>query len=651
MALKIDDLMIKYRGKIELTNISLYVNKDEILTIINSNEYKNTAFFHGFKANRAILHGKIFLNEKDISNELSKNRKLGLILPDKIYFSFLPILLKLFYWSLRNTKFRLKAKKKWLNNRNFFEDILDTGTNLDKRDFKIQLKSLIDNFLKNTNNIVTGLLDKYQYESNKFHQQWINELIKFGNEKDQKIFQEQLLIIALKEEKLFILESKLVFIQAMWDKLFSLISLENTCVCEKGFNIKNNKPFRLKEVRFVVKQYLDKFELEIKEIKEKIKNLKQDLKIYRKLFKKTIKQHYYDTKRPWLSLRPLFVLLKHNIFVSDWKIATLKMRQDLTDRQYKIISEILVDEAYVLKGTMSERGLLYHQKLLLGYRKARKDDYQTLLSLAEKKIIPVWKQVLLNLKKILNNLDCYNLQYYFGWRLNRWERIKLQVVESLIKGDEALIIDDRLVGSNKRYKVEFVELISNIKKYYHLPMIIMSKNGSQLLSISDQLYIWDYEANLIQAGLTSEIIKTPHDQFVLKAISNNYLNWINNITIEKEWIKIGNNYINKIPKEFCNYNLEIAIPAESIFISNRLKSKAKLNYDRLIVKIKAIKLIRQGDILLRTVLGDKYFFNLVISSQEQKKIKLKINDEIEINISNGSVYLFDQNQNKFLGRI
>lgn len=649
MILKVEDLMIKYWRKIELSNISFTVGTDEILSIISENEYKNSAFFHGFKYNRTILDGKIFLDEKDVTNELSQNRKLGLIWSDKFQFTIFPILLKLFYWSLTDTHFLLQAKRKWQNEKNVFDDLLDNGVNLDKRDFKIQLKILIDVFLKNTNHIVKELLEKYSFESTKFHKQWINELIKFDNEKDQKIFRKQLLILTLEEEKLTILQSKLTFTQAMWDKLFSLIALENTCNCEKGFNIKNNRLFRLKEVRFVVNQYLDKFNLDIKEIRQEIKGLKYSLRMYRRLFKKTIKRHYYDTNRPWLSLRPLFVRLKHNFFVSDWKITTFKMREDFINRQYQIIRDILPDEIHILKGSIMERTLVYHQKLLIGYRKARWDDYQTIIKYAERKVIPVWKQILLKLKQILNNLDCYNLQYYFGWQLSRWEKVKLQVIKTLIKGNKVLIIDDRFVGANQKYKLEFIELIKNIKKYYHLPIIIMSKNGSQLLSISNKLYIWDYEANLIQSGSTAEIIASPKDQFVLKSISNIYLNWITDVEIEKDWLKIGKNFIFKIPKQFSHLKLEIAILSESVFIEKSVKTNKRVNYDSFFVKINSIKIMRWGDVLLRTSLDGKYFFNLIITNQERKKLGLKINGYVEIGIAN--VYIFDQKNNVFLMRI
>ncbi|WP_338981858.1 hypothetical protein [Spiroplasma endosymbiont of Eupeodes luniger] len=642
MILELRDIVVKQKDIVILKNISFNISNNDVCVLLTNSYEEKSALFKAFKDGKNLETGQIIFNEENITTQLPKKRPLALIFPQKFLFSIFSIPWKLTSLYLKNKNFYLQAKQDYCDAKHHLNDLIDNGINLDKKKYKDQLRDFNENFLKNSRILEETRINKYYEFINKFHQTAIKQIMNDVNANNTSILMQRFQSWVVEEEKLTILNSRLTFLQALWDKIFILTRMEKSCHCHQGHK-ENKRSFKMKEVTFVANEFLETLDGEITELRKNILQAEIDTKAYAKNFLKLVKSIEYQHKNAD------FIRLKKSNKFKQWKQATREYRNEFYFQQGQIISEILVSEIKMLQGKIMNETYIYHQLLLNGFDKISVKKFKNEVHTASRAVIRVRQQAWLQVKNIIDDIELKGLKFSFIWQFTGWDRIKLQIAIALIQQKRLLIIDDTLAKQSKQYKNEFGHLIEKLQKNYNLTIVIISKYGYRVIDVAQKVIILQ-NGDIVQQDTKENIIVQPFNKDVLQAISSPHLNWFAYFNYTESWLLINNINIVSLKTLYMenkNFSFNVAILPEKI-VPDFYKHKVKvINKQPLYGWVIKLKKMRKGDWLLDVILNDNKIIKVIIPPSNNKKF---LKEEIKFDILLGGIYLFDSKTDQLIKR-
>lgn len=643
MLLRAKNIFVKKKNKIILKNISFNVEKNHICTIVVSNNEERNALLKAFKDGKNLETGKIIFDQENITTQLAKKRPLALVFSQKFLFSVFSVSWKLTNLFLKNDNFYLQANKKYRDAKYVLKDLIDTGLNLSKKEYKDILRELNQSFLQNMQDFEAKRVAKYFELIIDFHKRAIKQILADIHTIDTSILMQRYEIWTLEIEKLLLLNSQLTFLQALWDKFFLLTKMEKSCHCYLEHKNDPKSLFKMKEVTFVANEFLAMLDSEIAEIRKQIRQKEIDVKSYAKNFWKTvtlIENKITNTD---------FLKFKKNNKFKKWKQMMLEQHNEFYLQQTKIISEILITEIKIVQNYIIETTTTYHQKLLHEINTSDYQEFKTKIAQANKAIVSVRDQAWVEIKEIIDIVGLKALHLNFIWQFTSWERIKIQIIVALIQQKKLIIIDDVLNKTLKQYKTEFNNLVKKLQAKYDLTIIIVTKQAYPLLPISQKLVILQ-EGDIIQSGAPKFILDNPFNKKVLEVISSPYLNWFSYFNYANSWLEINNVeiiHLGWMYQEHKNLSFSLAIPPEK-FVLLKEKDKVKIiNKAPVSGWIFSVYKLNQGDWLISVILNDNKIIKAILPSNNEQLLK----QELKFNILTGGIYLFDNKTQQLIKRI
>ena len=86
---------------------------------------------------------------------------------------------------------------------------------------------------------------------------------------------------------------------------------------------------------------------------------------------------------------------------------------------------------------------------------------------------------------------------------------RLEIARALATQPKLLLLDEPAAGMNPQETIELTEFIAQIRKDFHMTILLIEHHMDLVMNISDRIYVLDF-GSLIAQGLPSEIQKNQH---------------------------------------------------------------------------------------------------------------------------------------------
>ena len=86
---------------------------------------------------------------------------------------------------------------------------------------------------------------------------------------------------------------------------------------------------------------------------------------------------------------------------------------------------------------------------------------------------------------------------------------RLEILRALATNPSLLLLDEPAAGMNPQETIELTEFIAQIRKDFHMTILLIEHHMDLVMNISDRIYVLDF-GSLIAQGLPSEIQKNQH---------------------------------------------------------------------------------------------------------------------------------------------
>ncbi|WP_342268823.1 hypothetical protein [Spiroplasma endosymbiont of Aspidapion aeneum] len=579
MSFKTDKIIIKNK-KIE-EQLDFNVENKEIVNVFYNYKSDSKWLIKFLKGkNKTIISGDILIND-DVALDKYWIKKRNAFIKKEIFTKILNAKYWMFFCLFFNHDFYLYVKEDYIIRRYKYLNYLKANGSQTSINLRDSINKLVSEFVDSSIKIEKKWLQEYldyickfnniQIDKQKYKQEFKNILKDFYQTK------ESILNLTIEER----------FHQSVWDKVYHLLDLNSSCMCEYNITKSKNKDFKkirkhlkFREQEYVVREVLSLLDLKIRLIKRKILKTKRELKNIKILLSNSLKN--IDKN---LTIKKLFKIL------SDWTILSKDQRYEFTKKQDKIIVETLQSEGDILKGKVIELIHSYHKDIIA-------DD----ITYIDQEYFKIEKQ---ELSKKYNTIS-----------LKIWEWVNKQC-------DTYGIIINNLSFDIKGINSIFMSLLKSIfLKKKNLFLI----NVLSMLNIREKRYFFDVLNNIIRLNDSISII-------IIDSNFENIYNLDKDVYLVKEQkiLKIqGKELLSKNIKIFKNTNnLKIIKENGSLFINNQ---KIKFNLEGLFEG--------ENDIFINP-------FELTKSTDSFYKFNIKVNDNkncIDPNLIEGE----DEFGNKFL---
>ncbi|GAA6238295.1 MAG: hypothetical protein SPLM_04160, partial [Spiroplasma phoeniceum] len=130
MGLKINNLKYKWYKKIIFSDLNFSVDSQEILGTHFENKFSQLYFLKLLLGKKKPRNGKIYLNNRNITTLLPKERRIGYVSSGPLRLAFLPTKLLLAYHILKTPKFLHDSLLKYNKNKYFYKNLVFIGNDL-----------------------------------------------------------------------------------------------------------------------------------------------------------------------------------------------------------------------------------------------------------------------------------------------------------------------------------------------------------------------------------------------------------------------------------------------------------------------------------------------------------------------------------------
>ncbi|AGM25627.1 hypothetical protein SSYRP_v1c00310 [Spiroplasma syrphidicola EA-1] len=517
MGLKITELKYKRYKKNIFDNLDFEVNSQEVLGVNFTNRTAANFFLKLLLGKKKVTRGKIILNNNNITALLPKERKITTISSGVLKLGFLPTKLRMAYHILKSPKFLYEAGVEYYTNKYNYKELQMIGDDLYLEELVKITENIIKEYYLNSIKIKKDWMSRYLKEISLFHQKEITALIK---QDSSTILSQTLHTYIQKKEEIRVKEGYLAFLQALWDKIAYVGDLDYLCDCKfiaKKRKIKN-KSFDFAEAKLVAMKYLKILGAEIAYERYRLMNAR---KAYRR-YRINVLNALGKEKNKLGVVKNIL----NNSNVSSLKWIQLANDQwfEYNQKQEQLITNLLPDEASLIKGKVLEYFHKYHIALLNRTLVPRTHDNSAEIKLAQEKVITVYNQAFNQVKNLMDHLEIKMNWFRLTKNLSNFDHIKIKIINAILTKKELFIFNNTFDNLTQKEVQELNDIMTKLKEDYPLTsFLIISKNIENIKNYVNQFLFFDLE-NKAKVITQTEALTKPGTLTLFKTIYNNFDN-------------------------------------------------------------------------------------------------------------------------------
>ncbi|AOX43376.1 hypothetical protein S100390_v1c00330 [Spiroplasma sp. NBRC 100390] len=543
MGLKISNLKYKRYKKNIFTDLSFEVNSQEVLGTYFENKFSQLYFLKLLLGKKKPRSGKIYLNSRNITALLPKERKIGYVSPGTLRLGFLPTKLRLAYHILKTPKFLHDSSLKYIKNKYRYKNLVFIGNDLNKKDLILKTDKIINEYFHNSIRIKEEWIETYLTQISEFHKKEIAKI--FEDDKDSILIQ-SLHTYTYKKEEIRVYEGFLAFLQALWDKIYYISELDYLCDCyeiAKKRKIKNKK-FGFTGAKLVCEKYLKILQTEILYERYKLIKARKALKKYRLNVLNTVMR---DSERKNIIKG---ILHKSNsVNVVTW----LKLAEDqwfnYNQKQEQLISNLLPDEATIIKGKVLEYFHKYHLALLNNKLIQREEDNSLAIAAANEKIVTVYNQAFEQVKELMSNLNIKMNWFKITKNLSSFDHTKIRLINAILTNKELIILHNTFDNLTHNEAIELNEILLTLKNYNpQITFLVLTRNIENIKNYVTKLLFFD-ENNNYKLMSKEQAEFFPETMHLYQTMYNSSENIFSVQYFEKDNMLVNEKIKIKLPKE------------------------------------------------------------------------------------------------------
>ena len=640
MGLEFNNIVYKRYKKIIFNDLSFRINNKESLGVFFENKISQRYFLKFLLGKKKINKGTIYLNKKNITTLLTKERKIAYVPPAAFRLGFLPTKLRLIYNILKTPKFLHEATIKYLKNKYAYRELLAMDN---------------DKYRKDLINKVYKILEEYIYNSIKIKEQWMENYrngIKLFQEKEiKKVLKEDVTGIlfqtvktyVLKKEELRIQEGYLAFLQALWDKIYYISELDYSCDCKyiaKRQKLKV-KLFAFNEAKLICEKYLKILRTEIVYQRYHIFKARKSLKKYRFNVVNVLMK---DSQKK--EILKAILKKRNNSILKTWIQLSDDQWYEYNEKQEQLIVTLLPDEALIIKGKVIEYFHKYHLAMLNDTFITKKEDYSELIEKAKNKIVSVSNQAYNYVKELMFDLNIKMNWLRLTKNLSSFDHTKIRLINALLAKKELIVLHHTFDNLTQSEANELYNIINNIKSYNpQISVLVIVKNVENIKNYVNGFLLFDKQnhykvisqVEATTAPMTLELYKT------MFATSENIFRGIYHLS--NQTIQLDDIIIKAANLPLTN-NQEYIIVINPKYLSFE---KTKLYNKETALHFKGtVKAVKKsvGAIVCYFETHHNKIFKLIVDNQQLNLRKLTM-----IYFEKGAVLVYDKETQKLLGII
>ncbi|WP_425378289.1 ABC transporter ATP-binding protein [Spiroplasma endosymbiont of Polydrusus pterygomalis] len=490
MGLKINNLKYKRYKKVIFADLNFDVNSQEVLGTSFEDKFLQLYFLKLLLGRKKPRSGKIYLNNRNITALLPKERKIGYVSPGALRLSFLPTKLRLAYHILKTPKFLHDSSLKYNKNKYFYKKLVFIGNDLNKQELILKIDKIINEYFNNSIRIKEEWIETYLTQISEFHKKEINKIL--DDDKDSILIQ-SLHTYTYKREEIRVYEGYLAFLQALWDKIYYISDLDYLCDCyeiAKKRKLKD-KSFFFIGAKLVCEKYLKILHTEITYERYLLIKARKALKKYRFNVVNTVMK---DTKRKSIIKGILNKSNSSNIIT--WSKLSKNQWFNYNQNQEQLIANLLPDEATIVKGKVLEFFHKYHLELLGNTLKPREKDNSIAIAEAIEKVVTVYNQAFEEVKKLMSDLDIKMNWFKLTKNLSSFDHTKIRLINAILSNKELIVLHNTFDNLTHNEANELNDILLNLKNYNpQLTFLVLTKNVENIKNYVTQLLIFDKDNN------------------------------------------------------------------------------------------------------------------------------------------------------------
>lgn len=543
MGLKISNLKYKRYKKNIFTDLNFDVNSQEVLGTYFENKFSQLYFLKLLLGKKKPRSGKIYLNNQNITALLPKERKIGYVSPGTLRLGFLPTKLRLAYHILKTPKFLHDSSLKYIKNKYRYKNLVFIGNDLNKKDLILKTDKIINEYFHNSIRIKEEWIETYLTQISEFHKKEIAKILE--DDKDSILIQ-SLHTYTYKKEEIRVYEGFLAFLQALWDKIYYISELDYLCDCyeiAQKRKIKNKK-FGFIGAKLVCEKYLKTLQTEILYERYKLIKARKSLKKYRLNVLNTVMR---DSERKNIIKG---ILHKSNsINVVTW----LKLAKDqwfnYNQKQEQLISNLLPDEATIVKGKVLEYFHKYHLALLNDKLIQREEDNSLVIAAANEKIVTVYNQAFEQVKELMSNLNIKMNWFKITKNLSSFDHTKIRLINAILTNKELIILHNTFDNLTHNEAIELNDILLTLKNYNpQMTFLVLTRNIENIKNYVTKLLFFD-ENNNYKLMTKEQAEFFPETMHLYQTMYNSSENIFSMQYFEKDHILMNEKVKIKLPKE------------------------------------------------------------------------------------------------------
>ena len=628
-SLKISDFKLKSGKYVNINSRNssdiglLYDDRTEVHQLIN--------FLERSKNQRK---GQFRLNNWELTTVLPKRRPISKIGKFHFYVRFLPLKWLLIWKWLVNPNFLYEARLKHIKDNYAYLYANDALNNK-------KLKTLYRRLDEAVNRYVNNFYDIFESGSNNYYRSTYNFYEKFWG-KVRFVGKSDLLTISLatfsqSRLKLFVLEQKLILLQALFDQVQGLFSVTYGCPCASK-DKKDRAALGYRPAIRVFKKYLNLLKVEIMYKRYLIFRERSFIKKYTRNLKK-----YTDNKIISRAVTKMARGSKASYFdtINLWISTNQDRRQSLINDCNQLIKVNLPNEANIIKQQIIQFSHGYHkmfQEKKITYSYLR--EAQQMAKRAKTQVRGVVRQSYDEAKKIISVSGLR-----FNWltltrNITLFDHIKVQLINAYMNKSQLLIIDDAFSTLSKKEVYEFTNALHKLREAgWSVIVLNITRSLYMLQFLSSEFYLLT-QGNLVHRNL--ENIDKPNRIKDFKLLFPDFSTNIKPVTLNKKSNIIwGLHEIDIKSFAFAGKN-NIAMMAISPIAIRGIKTKHYNELLDLSIKGEVIKVKKKDGqycIVFETFMGEQILF--------QSDFKQKWKEIEEIYFMKNALLFYNQ-EGKFI---
>ncbi|WP_368486370.1 hypothetical protein [Spiroplasma sp. DGKH1] len=486
MGLEFNNIVYKRYKKVIFNDLSFQINNKESLGVFFENKISQRYFLKFLLGKKKVNKGTIYLNKKNITTLLTKERKIAYVPPAAFRLGFLPTKLRLTYNILKTPKFLHEATIKYLKNKYSYRELLAMDNDKYRKDLINKVDKILEEYIYNSIKIKEQWMESYRNGIKLFHEKEIKKVLK---EDVTGILFQTVKTYVLKKEELRIQEGYLAFLQALWDKIYYISELDYSCDCKyiaKRRKLKV-KLFAFNEAKLICEKYLKILRTEIVYQRYHIFKARKSLKKYRFNVVNILMK---DSQKK--EILKAILKKRNNSLLKTWIQLSDDQWYEYNEKQEQLIVTLLPDEASIIKGKVIEYFHKYHLAMLNDTFITKKEDYSELIEKAKNKIVSVSNQAYNYVKELMFDLNIKMNWLRLTKNLSSFDHTKIRLINALLAKKELIVLHHTFDNLTQSEANELYNIINNIKSYNpQISVLVIVKNVENIKNYVNGFLLFD----------------------------------------------------------------------------------------------------------------------------------------------------------------